>query len=516
MTLNPLNYYNEIVDGLTTKDLKILPLSELKSSLKPVVGLRHDIDNHPDTALYMARYLAMKGLPGSFYLLHSASYYRQENIPEIVYRLNVAGCEIGLHNDAWIYGSNGPQKVKKELKYLRSVGADIKGTVAHNSFHSYKAENYEVFKEKVLLDRESVLPLGALTMKKLGLTYEGTFTYRKRRIDPKAASHYLTIKSNIQSEEWMNRFLVDNPYYDFETYAQFWLIGPDQWAVAIRGRLHWKIGLTKVLGLVDTLPPTTKSIFVIHPDYFDPCSTKENIEISIPPRRQRYASLPRPIKIVGRRIRGAYHTAGFWLSQKRRHLAPVSERWARSQENYVKWSNEPLPEEYLQEIIELGRRFAEYVGDPKKCLDVGCGNGLFAGKTYADVGYSYLTKNPESWIVGLDPLPLLASVPWLDEYRRGTGENMPFPDREFDKVVIATSLDHVENPHKCISECHRVLKPEGVLYIWTTYKGYIDDHHPHGIQSQKLNHILRENGFKAMDEMKVAENDQYFLKAVIK
>jgi len=516
MTLNPINYYHELIDGLNDKGLEIHPLSELKPSSKPAIGLRHDIDNHPHIALHMARYLAMKGLPGSFYLLHSASYYTRENIPQIVYKMNVAGCEIGLHNDAWAYYEKGPRVVKNELEYLRNLGAQIKGTVAHNSLSTYKAENYEVFKEKVLLNRDNGLPLGKLSMKKLDLTYEGTFAVPKRRVNLTDFSNCLKEKPDIQSKEWMYNFLVDSPYCDYETYAQFWLIGLDEWAVAIRGKLHWKIGLSKVLDLTETIPPTTKSIFVIHPDYFDPCSTKENIEISIPPRRQRYASLPRPIKIVGRRIRGAYHTAVFWLSQKRRHLAPVSERWARSQENYVKWSNEPLPEEYLQEIIELGRRFAEYVGDPKKCLDVGCGNGLFAGKTYADVGYSYLTKNPESWIVGLDPLPLLASVPWLDEYRRGTGENMPFPDREFDKVVIATSLDHVENPHKCISECHRVLKPEGVLYIWTTYKGYIDDHHPHGIQSQKLNHILRENGFKAMDEMKVAENDQYFLKAVIK
>jgi len=513
MTLNPINYYHEIIEGLIARDIEIHPLSELKPSSKPVIGLRHDIDNHPNIALHMARYLAMKGTPGSFYLLHSASYYTRENIPQIIYKMNVAGCEIGLHNDAWAYYEKGPRVVKNELEYLRSLGAQVKGTVAHNSMSTYKAENYEVFKEKVLLDRDNGLPLGKLSMKKLGLTYEGTFTKAKRRVNLKDFSDHLNKEADIQSEEWMHKFLVDNPYCDYETYAQFWLIGPDKWAVAIRGKLHWQIGLTKVLELTETLPPTTISTFVIHPDYFNANELSEDGTITVP-RPKRYPYLPNPIRIVGKKILQTSRFLRNELSQKRQSRIPLETKWENAQANYVEWAHEPLPEKYLEEVIEMGKKFSEYIGNPQKCLDIGCGNGVFGGKTYEEIGYSYLTKTEVSHIIGLDPLPLIAPLPpWLDEFKQGLAEEIPYPAKEFDKIVIATSLDHVKDPAKCISECLRVLKPEGTLYIWTSYKNYTDKYHPHGHQEEDLTHLLTSNGFKITDHRKVADNDQVFVKA---
>jgi ubiquinone/menaquinone biosynthesis C-methylase UbiE len=40
-------------------------------------------------------------------------------------------------------------------------------------------------------------------------------------------------------------------------------------------------------------------------------------------------------------------------------------------------------------------------------------------------------------------------------------ESLPFEDSSFDLVVHTDTLEHVENPGKGLSECHRVLKIGG-------------------------------------------------------
>lgn len=192
---------------------------------------------------------------------------------------------------------------------------------------------------------------------------------------------------------------------------------------------------------------------------------------------------------------------------------PINIKWRMSLVNYVDWANKPLPREYLDEVIKIGGMFSKYVGNPQKCLDIGCGNGMFGGQTYEEVGYSYLSKTLGSHTTGLDPLPLITSMhPWLDEYKRGVAEEIPFSDNEFDKIVIATSLDHVKDPVKCLCECYRVLRADGVLYIWTSYRDNIDRHHPVKYGEAELFHLLRSNGFKIIGYNKVTHN-QIFLKA---
>ena len=46
---------------------------------------------------------------------------------------------------------------------------------------------------------------------------------------------------------------------------------------------------------------------------------------------------------------------------------------------------------------------------------------------------------------------------------QGDGENLPFPDKSFDYVVLMEVLVHVHDPKKLLSEIRRVLKKDGVL-----------------------------------------------------
>ena len=43
--------------------------------------------------------------------------------------------------------------------------------------------------------------------------------------------------------------------------------------------------------------------------------------------------------------------------------------------------------------------------------------------------------------------------------------DMPFEDASFDIVVCNAVLEHVENPFKVVSELHRVLRPNGEIWV---------------------------------------------------
>lgn len=47
--------------------------------------------------------------------------------------------------------------------------------------------------------------------------------------------------------------------------------------------------------------------------------------------------------------------------------------------------------------------------------------------------------------------------------------DVPFPDGYFDAVVAMAMLEHVVDPIRCVSEIHRVLRPEGFVYAATPF-----------------------------------------------
>lgn len=179
--------------------------------------------------------------------------------------------------------------------------------------------------------------------------------------------------------------------------------------------------------------------------------------------------------------------------------------WLRAQREYAGWTNQWLPPHYINSIIRLGEKFCRFIGRQGRCLDVGCGNGIIAGKTYKDVGYKYLKKGA---VVGVDPLVLQGpKQQWLTEYVRGVCEHLHFRDEVFDTVVFATTLDHVENVDETLQECRRVLKRNGTLNIWLTTVFRLasklseiqDKIHPNRFTYALLLEAVTRNGFHIVD-----------------
>lgn len=112
----------------------------------------------------------------------------------------------------------------------------------------------------------------------------------------------------------------------------------------------------------------------------------------------------------------------------------------------------------------------------KVVLDIGCGAG---GKTI------YYASQGVSKIIGLEI---------LDRYREeaeqlakkyhqtnvfsyvvGDASHTSFQDNTFDSIIMNDAMEHVSHPEAVLTECYRILKPEGCLYI--NFPPYF---HPYG------------------------------------
>jgi ubiquinone/menaquinone biosynthesis C-methylase UbiE len=95
-------------------------------------------------------------------------------------------------------------------------------------------------------------------------------------------------------------------------------------------------------------------------------------------------------------------------------------------------------------------------------LDLGCGTGRFSIPIAEKLGYK---------VTGADASPeMLGKAVQKDTLKLVTwnvqdAHKLTYPDRSFDAVLMSHVLHHCENPEKVVSECYRVLKPDGVFLL---------------------------------------------------
>ena len=117
-------------------------------------------------------------------------------------------------------------------------------------------------------------------------------------------------------------------------------------------------------------------------------------------------------------------------------------------EKYDRWYDQNRPA-YLLELESM----KEALPTAGVGLEIGVGTGRFAG--------------PLSIKWGIDPAREMLS---LARDRGvgvilGWGEDLPFPPRCFDYVVMVTVLCFLSHPDRVIGEAHRVLKEDGKIII---------------------------------------------------
>lgn len=98
-----------------------------------------------------------------------------------------------------------------------------------------------------------------------------------------------------------------------------------------------------------------------------------------------------------------------------------------------------------------------------KILDVGCGGGFFCNDLEReDFQITGLDISTQSLIIA-KKYDRASKV----NYIQGNAYELPFNEHSFDVVTNLDFLEHVEHPQKIISECARVLKPNGLFFYQT-------------------------------------------------
>jgi ubiquinone/menaquinone biosynthesis C-methylase UbiE len=94
-------------------------------------------------------------------------------------------------------------------------------------------------------------------------------------------------------------------------------------------------------------------------------------------------------------------------------------------------------------------------------LDLGCASGNFVYE---------MSKRCKS--IGVDINPNIKKLAFVQKRQANLnfmltdGLNLPFQDESFDGVLLGGTLQAVDRDNELISECHRILKKEGILTLY--------------------------------------------------
>jgi hypothetical protein len=122
-----------------------------------VIGLRHDVDDNPgalQTALKLADWEAARGYRSTYFILHTARYWRDERtLRPALEQIAAAGHELGIHANALTValraGGDPAEILHAALERLRGYGFPIVGVAPHGDPACHRAGfvNDELFAE---------------------------------------------------------------------------------------------------------------------------------------------------------------------------------------------------------------------------------------------------------------------------------------------------------------------------------------------------------------------------------
>lgn len=150
--------------------------------------LRHDVDHDMNKAVRMAEIEYEAEVQSTYFVLHTAGYYKESDFIEKCRYIQDMGHEVGLHNNIITVALEKPYEtpdglLAKELAFLRDNGIDVRGTVAHGDdvCHELNYVNYQIFKGcevKNKPDDIAGVEFYTINMADHGLDYEALFIKR--------------------------------------------------------------------------------------------------------------------------------------------------------------------------------------------------------------------------------------------------------------------------------------------------------------------------------------------------
>lgn len=131
------------------------------------------------------------------------------------------------------------------------------------------------------------------------------------------------------------------------------------------------------------------------------------------------------------------------------------------------WGVEAVVGHYQKTLILPNLLRLMNIKNGERVLDIGSGPGFFANE-FAKKGAKVTGVEISKTLIAESK----KNYPAL-EFHAGPAENMSFlKNSAFDKVAAILALQNMDNPHKVLAECSRVLKPNGKLYIVMTHPAF--------------------------------------------
>ena len=115
--------------------------------------------------------------------------------------------------------------------------------------------------------------------------------------------------------------------------------------------------------------------------------------------------------------------------------------------------------------------------DAWRVLDVGAAFGFGTARVATAVGRRAARSGGRPLVVGLEYDPGYAALarhryPGLP-FVRGSADQLPFPDRSFDAVLLLDVLEHLPSAEAALDEARRVLRPCGTLIVSVPHTGIL-------------------------------------------
>jgi ubiquinone/menaquinone biosynthesis C-methylase UbiE len=131
------------------------------------------------------------------------------------------------------------------------------------------------------------------------------------------------------------------------------------------------------------------------------------------------------------------------------------DRWAESYDRH--WMQRLIFEPVQRTVLDMAE---QEVPRPGAILDVGCGTGRLLK--------SASTRFPDAQLLGVDPAPEMVRQAQHSAgdgstigFQLASGEELPFPNHQFDLVFSTLTFHHWADQQKAVAEIARVLAPRG-------------------------------------------------------
>lgn len=152
-------------------------------------------------------------------------------------------------------------------------------------------------------------------------------------------------------------------------------------------------------------------------------------------------------------------------------------------------------------VVQRASFALEHMAGAKKVLDVGCADGSSAR----------VFKAGGKYVAGIDILPehLKKASKVCDEVKLvDSSKKIPYENGTFDAIYAGEFIEHLTESDglRFLKECHRVLRPSGVLVLTTPNPDFvriklfrinmISEAHPKIYSVRELEEKLRQSGFR--------------------